>query len=70
LEIFFYFLDKVKSREGALEEEFANNEIEKMANYTIAEQYYINAVNQGMPPPSFIIILAGYIILRRTTLWP
>jgi TPR repeat protein len=45
--IFYYFFDKVKSREGALDEEMVDNEIEKMSNYTIAQQHYIDAVNQG-----------------------
>lgn len=45
--IFYYFFDKVKSREGALDEEMIDNEIEKMSNYTLAQQYYIDSVNQG-----------------------
>ncbi len=45
--IFYYFFDKVKSREGALDEEMIENDIEKMSNYTIAQQYYINSLNQG-----------------------
>lgn len=45
--IFYYFFDKVKSREGALDEEMIDNEIEKMSNYTLAQQYYVDAVNQG-----------------------
>ncbi len=45
--IFYYFFDKVKSREGALDEEMVDNEIDKMSNYTLAEQYYIDATNQG-----------------------
>ncbi|MBP9043108.1 MAG: tetratricopeptide repeat protein [Spirochaetes bacterium] len=63
--IFYYFFDKVKSREGALEEEFANNEIEKMANYTIAEQYYINAVNQGYASSELYYNLGRIYYLKK-----
>ena len=45
--IFYYFFDKVKSREGALDEEMVENDIQKMSNYEIAQQHYIEAYNQG-----------------------
>lgn len=45
--IFYYFFDRVRSREGALDEEMVDNDIEKMSNYTLAQQYYIDATNQG-----------------------
>ena len=43
--IFYYYFDKVKSREGGLDDEIANNEIEKMENYNFAQKYYIDALN-------------------------
>lgn len=43
--IFYYFFDKVKSREGALDEEIADNEIEKMENYSFAQKFYTDALN-------------------------
>ena len=43
--IFYYFFDKVKSREGALDDEIADNEIEKMENYSFAQKFYTDALN-------------------------
>jgi tetratricopeptide (TPR) repeat protein len=43
--IFYYFFDKVKSREGALDDEIADNEVEKMENYSFAQKYYTDALN-------------------------
>ncbi len=45
--IFYYYFDKVKSRKGALDDEMAENEVEKMANYVIAREYYVKAANMG-----------------------
>ncbi len=43
--IFYYFFDRVKSREGALDEEIADNETEKMENYSFAQRFYTDALN-------------------------
>jgi tetratricopeptide (TPR) repeat protein len=49
--IFYYFFDKVKSREGALDDEIADNEIEKMENYSFAQKFYTNALNSNFTSP-------------------
>lgn len=41
--IFYYYFDKVKGRSGGLDEEIAENETEKLENYTFAQKYYMNA---------------------------
>lgn len=43
--IFYYYFDKVKSREGALDDEIADNETEKMENYSFAQRFYTDALN-------------------------
>jgi len=45
--IFYYFFDKVKSREGALDDEIADNETEKMENYSFAQKFYTDALNNN-----------------------
>jgi len=45
--IFYYFFDKVKSREGALDEEIADSQIEKMENYSFAQKFYTEALNSN-----------------------
>ncbi len=49
--IFYYFFDKVKSREGALDDEIADNEIEKMENYSFAQKFYTDALNFNYTSP-------------------
>ncbi|MCL1865697.1 MAG: tetratricopeptide repeat protein [Spirochaetes bacterium] len=49
--IFYYYFDKVKSREGGLDDEIVNNEIEKMENYSFAQKYYIDALNLNFASP-------------------
>lgn len=49
--IFYYFFDKVKSREGALDDEIADNEIEKMENYSFAQKFYTDALNYNFSSP-------------------
>ncbi len=49
--IFYYYFDKVKSREGALDEEIADNEIEKMENYSFAQRFYTDALNFNYTSP-------------------
>lgn len=43
--IFYYYFDRVKSREGALDNEIAENEIRKMENYSFAQRFYLDAIN-------------------------
>ncbi|HPF05298.1 MAG TPA: tetratricopeptide repeat protein [Spirochaetota bacterium] len=64
--IFYYFFDKVKSREGALDEEMIDNEIEKMSNYTLAQQHYIDAVNQGYSSPELHYNLGRIYYMKRS----
>lgn len=64
--IFYYFFDKVKSREGALDEEMVDNEIEKMSNYTLAQQYYIDATNQGYSSPELYYNLGRIYYMKKS----
>ncbi len=43
--IFYYYFDKVKNNEGALSDEIADNDKEKMDNYSSAQKYYLSAMN-------------------------
>lgn len=49
--IFYYYFDKIKTREGALDDEMPDNEREKMENYTTAQSYYEKAYNNGFNSP-------------------
>lgn len=49
--IFYYYFDKIKTREGALDDEMPDNEREKMENYTTAQSYYEKAFNNSFTSP-------------------
>jgi tetratricopeptide (TPR) repeat protein len=49
--IFYYYFDKIKTREGALDDEMPDNEREKMENYTTAQSYYEKAYNNNFNSP-------------------
>ncbi len=63
--IFYYYFDKVKDRKGALDDEVAENETEKLANLAIAEQYYIKASNLGENSPELNYNLGRIYYLKK-----
>lgn len=63
--IFYYYFDKVKSRKGALDDEIIENDVEKLANYAIAEQYYTAAANQNYNSPELNYNLGRIYYLKK-----
>lgn len=63
--IFYYYFDRVKSRRGALDDEIIDDTVEKLANYSIAEQYYIAASNQNYDSPELNYNLGRIYYLKK-----
>ncbi|MFA5517959.1 MAG: tetratricopeptide repeat protein [Spirochaetota bacterium] len=63
--IFYYYFDRVKSRKGALDDEMLDDNVEKLANYAIAEQYYIQASNQDYNSPELNYNLGRIFYLKQ-----
>lgn len=49
--IFYYFFDRVKVRQGSLDNEIIEEEAEKMDNYGIAQKKYEEAINEKFESP-------------------
>ncbi len=63
--IFYYYFDRVKSRKGALDDEMIDDSVEKLANYSIAEQYYITASNRNYNSPELNYNLGRIYYLKK-----
>lgn len=63
--IFYYFFDRVKSRKGALDDEMIDDNVEKLANYAIAEQYYTQASNQDYNSPELNYNMGRIFYLKQ-----
>jgi len=64
--IFYYFFDKVKSRYGDIEDELIDSELDKMANYSIAREKYIKALEQGYSSPELFYNLGRVYYMNRS----